>query len=768
MSANTPRDVEITVGYRALPGLKDDRLEKRTVKPADGDAPPWDANTKYTTVGSDIDRVDGLAKASGRAKYSYDVTFPGMLQAMILRSTAARGKLSGLELDEAKAMPGVAAVIALKEIGNKVRFVGDAVAAVAALTLNQCRDAIEKIRATYDTEEHNVDYVVAEGAPQLDANGEITDPWPEHAEVDKALAAAKVSHTGTYRTEVQTHCCLETHGGVAKWNGKDLDVWLSTQATFGCRGGLAQTMKAKVIDVGTVTVHSEFVGGGFGSKFVPGDEAVAVCLLAHAAQAPVKLMLDRFEEHTTTGNRPGALAQARAGVDGDGKIVAWDWRTFGHCGWNAEGGRGAGGNVALPDYYSSKAKTRDLRNPRERLHKELPADTDPARPMRAPGHPQGWFCAELFMDELAAKAGIEPLQFRLKNDTEQVRQDQWRFAAQRFGWEQARAQKRDPKARFVRGAGLASARWGSLGGSGRRRDGQGQAHGIACRIHPDGTVEVRSGAQDIGVGTKTTLAVLAAEELGVEPRFVTAMTGHTSDPSGPASGGSTVTPSIAPAVRNAAFRAKNQLCASVAQHLGVDASAVTCGGGKIGTADKQLTWTDACKLIGPNPIDVRGERADNYASEPFHGTQCGVQMAEVEVDTWTGIVRVLRMFGVQDCGLVLAKKLAESQVLGAMIQGVSYALHEQRIMDKRSGRMLNGDFLRYKITGPQDLPHLECHMHSIANGHTNVGAGGLGEPPSVASAAAIGNAVFHAIGAPVRHLPITPDKVLAAIAGRKG
>jgi len=766
VSANTPRDVEVTVGYHALPGLKEDRLEKRTVKPADGDAPPWDANTKFTTVGTDLDRVDGLAKASGRAKYSYDMTFPGMLQGMIVRSTAARGKLSGLELDEAKAMPGVAAVIALKEIGNKVRFVGDAVAAVAASTLHQCRDAIEKIRATYDTEEHNVDYVVAEGGPQLAANGEIEDAWPEHKEVEAALAAAKVTHTATYRTEVQTHSCLETHGGVAKWNGDDLDLWLSTQATFGCAGGLTGTLQAKGIKVGALTIHAEFIGGGFGSKFVPGIEGLAVCLLAHAAKAPVKLMLDRFEEHTTTGNRPGSLAQARAGVDGEGKIVAWDWRTFGHCGFTAyDDARNAGGNVALPDFYSRGAKTR---GGRDRLHKEVPADTDPPRPMRAPGHPQGWFAAELFMDELAAKAGIEPLQFRLKNDAEQIRQDQWRFAAQRFGWDASRNQKPEAGARFVRGVGLASARWGSLGGSGKRRDGQGQAHGIACRINGNGMVEVRSGAQDIGVGTKTVLAALAAEELGIAPRWVTAMTGHTSDPSGPASGGSTVTPSIAPAVRHAAFRAKSQLCAAVAQHFGVDASTVTCADGKIGTADKQLAWADACKLIGPNPIDVRGERADNYASDPFHRSQCGVQMAEVEVDTWTGVVRVLRMFGVQDCGLVIAKKLAESQVLGAMIQGVSYALHEQRIMDKRSGRMLNGDFLRYKITGPQDLPHLSCHMHSIANGHTNVGAGGLGEPPSVASAAAIANAVFHAIGVPVRHLPITPDKVLAALAQKKG
>ena len=173
------------------------------------------------------------------------------------------------------------------------------------------------------------------------------------------------------------------------------------------------------------------------------------------------------------------------------------------------------------------------------------------------------------------------------------------------------------------------------------------------------------------------------------------------------------------------------------------------------------------KLLGPNPIEARGQRFPNYRSKPFHRGVCGCQFAEVEIDTWTGVVRTTRMLGVQDCGLVIAKKLAESQVLGAMIQGLSYALHEQRLMDPQSGRMLNGDFLRYKIAGARDLPELGVVMMSVANGHSNVGAAGLGEPPSVAAPAAVPNAVFHALGVPVRHLPITPDKVLAALANKE-
>ncbi len=738
---------EIEVGYRGL-GSSPDRLQKTKVTAQEGDAPPWDVNTKYAVVGTDIDRVDGLQKASGRAKYAYDMTFPGLQQAMILRSSVARGKLTGLELDEAQRMPGISAVVALKEVGQRVRFVGDALVAIAGDTLDLVRDALEKVNATFDAEPHVVDFLDSKDAPARDQHGQITAPWPEKdsEDVDAALAAAATTHDATYRTEVQTHSSLETHGGVAKWNGDDLEFWLSTQATFGCRNEIARGLGRKGHAPKSVVIHAEFVGGGFGSKFSAGVEGLACALLAKLAKAPVKLMLDRYEEHTTTGNRPSALMQVRAGVDAAGKITAWDWRSFGGTGFN-----GRGGAVRVPSSYTGAAKTRQN-------HQDIAADTDPARPMRAPGYPQGYFGAELFLDELAAKAGIDPLEFRLQNDHDQIRQDQWRFGAERFGWAAARKRRNAADARYRRGVGLASARWGQLGNHGFRT-----RHGAFCRINPDGTVESRSGAQDVGPGLKTVQTVLTAEELGCDPTVVTSTSGHTYDPSGPASGGSTTTPSLAPVIRNAAANAKKQLIELVAEHLGVPVEEVTCKGGKVGTGTAQLAWREACKLIGPNPIDAQGERFPNYEEDPFHRGVCGAQFAEVEIDTWTGIVRVTRMLGIQDCGLVIAKKLAESQVLGAMIQGVSFALHEQRLMDRQSGRMLNGDFLRYKVTGTKDLPDLDCVMMTIANGHSNVGAAGLGEPPSVAAPAAIANAVFHALGKPVRHLPITPDKVLAAL-----
>ncbi|MGE3175220.1 MAG: xanthine dehydrogenase family protein molybdopterin-binding subunit [Planctomycetota bacterium] len=757
----TPRgEVELKLGFG-------DHVVTRKVAVPDGDAPPWDATTQFAVVGTDLARADGLPKASGRAKYSYDVTFPGMLQGMILRSTVARGVLTGLELDEARAMPGIAALIPLKEVGHRVRFVGDELVAVAARTLDQCRDALERIRATYEQEDHTVDFLAAADGPILDDGGELQQPWTGHEDLEEPLGKAAVRHQATYRTEVQTHSSLETHGMVARWNGSDaegwhLELWASTQATFGVRNEIGRAMEAAGHPCKSVTVHSEYVGGGFGSKFTAGAEGRAVALLARAAKAPVKLMLDRFEEHTCAGNRPASLMQFRAGLDDGGRIAVFDWRSYGGVGHNGEGGA-----VRIPDHFFHQSATR----PGRPDHKDVATDTDPARAMRAPGHPQGFFGCELFLDELAQKAGIDPLELRRRNDPQVIRIEQYRLGAERFGWQAARNPKpgspmpgSDP--RYLRGAGMASARWGQLGNHGLNRRGQGTQHAILCRIHPDGTVEVRSGAQDIGSGLKTVMVAIAAEELGVEPARVRAVTGHTDDPSGPASGGSTTTPSLAPAVRHAAFLARQQLAALAADDLGAEPAQIAFAGGRLAANGKSVAFADVCRRIAPNPIEARGVRFPNYESEPFERGVCGAQFAEVLVDSWTGAVRVTRMLALQDCGIVIARKAAESQVLGAMIQGIGYALHEQRILDRASGRMLNGDFLRYKIPGPADMPEMECLLQSVANGHSNTSAAGIGEPPSVAAPAAIANAVFNAIGAPVRHLPITPDKVLAALSRR--
>ena len=744
MSSQEPTqgDKKVTLGFVG---------EQRVITPqlSPGDIAPYSYEDlgKFKLIGTDVDRVDAKAKVTGRAKYAYDINLPGLLYGVVLRSPHAKGAVKSVEIEAARAMPGVKAVIALKKAGNKLRYVGDEIAAVAAGTLDEARDALEKIRVAYEVAEHNTDPMKSAGAPELDAKGHVASAWPEDERIAAGLKEAEYSTDATYRCAVQTHSALETHGATVRWNDDGtLELWASTQATFGTRSGVAAALQ---IPQDKVLVHTEFMGGGFGAKLSPGTEPLAAARLAKEAKAPVKLMLDRYEEHTVVGNRPGALIQIRAGVKKDGTITAFDYRSWG------EPGYGGGGGTTPPRCYFQKKPTRSA-------HKDLPTDMDAGRAMRAPGHPQGHFAAESMLDELARGIKMDALELRAKNDQDVVRQHEWKLGAERFQWaSKVNPSPGKPKAgadpRHLRGAGCASAMWGGLGGPGGR---------VLCRIHKDGRVEARNGAQDIGTGMKTVLATLTAEELGIPMSQVTAHMGDTRDPQGPGSGGSTTTPSLAPAARLAAALARKQLEAIVAEHLNVANEQVRCADGKVGTKEKQLAFTDACKLMTVPSIEAVGERFRNY--ETFKGGVFGAQFAEVEVDTHTGLVRVLSMAAVQDCGVVVSKKTAESQVMGAMIQGISYALHEQRIVDHKAGRMVNGDFLNYKLTGSEDMPSMDVVMLSVANGGNNVGACGVGEPAAVAPAAAIANAVANAIGVPVRSLPITPDKVLKALAERKG
>ncbi len=722
--------------------------KKIDVKVPAGDLEPWDLDTKYRVVGTDLDRIDAIAKVTGRARYAYDVNRPGMLYAVMVRSPHPKGRLTALDLEKVKAMPGVRAAIPVKEIGNRVRFVGDPIAAIAAERLDQAEDALTAVKVNYETDaDAPVTLDQAEDAPERNADGDVVGPWPDKDRdaIEKALAGCAKRCEGTWTVEVQTHSSLETHGLIAEYgeaDGGSLEVWASTQATFGVRSGLAHALG---IPEDRVRVHAEFVGGGFGSKFSPDAEGVAAARLSREAKAPVKLMLSRFEEHTCAGNRPSAIVRVRAGVDGDGVIQAWDWQSFGGPGFS-----GRGGSTRFVSSYFEKAVGRNVQN-------DLTTYTDACRAMRAPGWPQGQFVAEGMLDELAEAIGMDPLAFRLKNDADALRIAEWQLGAERFGWTERRNPKpgtardgEDP--RVLRGAGLAAAFWGQMGRPGNQ---------VTCRIHQDGTVETRNGAQDIGTGMKTVMQLLTAEELGVEPSRVRVTMGDTTDPVGPASGGSTTTPSLSPTVRHAAGLAKQELAERIAAQKGIAADQVRFENGKVKAGDAEMSFDDACKSIGPNPIEATGRRYPNY--DGYKDNVCGCQFAEVAVDTKTGVVRVLKMLAVQDCGLVIAKKLAESQVLGAMIQGIGYALMEQRILDRRAGRMLNGDLSFYKVPGTLDVGELDAIMFPVANGKNNVGAAGLGEPPATAAPGAIANAVSNAIGVRMRSLPITPDKVLAAL-----
>ena len=360
------------------------------------------------------------------------------------------------------------------------------------------------------------------------------------------------------------------------------------------------------------------------------------------------------------------------------------------------------------------------------------------------------------IDEIAEAIDMDPLALRKKNDLSEVRQAQYKIGANEIGWDRRRKKPGSDKGPVKGGLGMASSLWYHTGGKGSI---------VKCRIDKDGSVLVANGAQDLGTGTRTVMAMIAAEELGLKPAQVEVRLGNTTDGMGPASGGSKTAASIGPATRRSVHVAKRQLLEAVAASIGGDASKMDLKGGRVVGASKALQFNQACGLLRAG-VETNETSDDSDFSHPrFASGIAGCQFAEVEVDTETGRVRVKKIVAVQDCGRVIDPLLARSQINGGVIQGLSYALFEDRRLDPATGDMVNPNFLDYKIAGALETPEIVSVPFSVANGINHVSMSGLGEPPTVATSGAIGNAVANAVGVRIRSLHMTPDKVLAALRG---
>jgi xanthine dehydrogenase YagR molybdenum-binding subunit len=705
------------------------------------DAPPWSLETKFRVVGTDVPRLDGMAKATGVAVYPSDFRPKGLLFAAILRSPIPKGRVAEIDTSKAETAPGVMAVAIATKKGRQLRYVGQEIIAIAAETRAQAEDALALVQLTLDADE---DFVTD---PREEAKKRLPKVDPLPMDLKAASAVSRKGGTAedlvvqlrlSFGTQVQMHHPLEPHG-ITAWFKEDgsLEVWASTQGTFMMQRSLAQAFR---IPPNKVHVLTPVMGGGFGSKLQAGIEARLCAELAMEAGRPVQLFANRRGQALALGNRPSSLHWIRAKADGTGKILDWEAQSFGFPGFAGSG------RVAYPTFYKG------VRRPR---HKDLRGNTGAARAFRAPGHPQGFFAAESMVDELAYRIGMNPMEFRRKN-VDPVHRMQIEMGAKAFGWRERfnpRPGQRDQKTGMLRGAGLACTRWGGMGGARAR---------VLCRIHQDGTVEVRNGAQDIGTGTRTILAVVTAETLGIEVKRIRAHIGDTHDPSGPSSGGSTTTPTLAPAIRHAAWLAGRELLDRVAEAKRLEGKSLQLKDGKILKNGKAfLSFAEACRLIGPEPVEAMGQRYRNWRG--FAGGVAGCQFAEVEVDPETGLVRVQRILAVHDCGTVLDKKTTESQIIGAVIQGLSYALYEERLVDDKLGRVLGTDFEHYRIAGSLEMPEIIPILNKGCNGHNNTGAAGIGEPPTIPTASAIACAVRNAIGARVHELPLTPDRVLAVL-----
>ena len=352
------------------------------------------------------------------------------------------------------------------------------------------------------------------------------------------------------------------------------------------------------------------------------------------------------------------------------------------------------------------------------------------------------------MDEIAEKLGIDPLEIRQKNDDNQIRQDEYVLGAKEIGWHRRRKIPGSDKGIKKRGIGMGSGQWGGGGGKGTK---------ARVSIHADGTVEAVTGTQDLGTGIRTVIAIIVADELGLQPHHISVKIGDTAPglPSG-GSGGSQTTASVAPVIKTAAVTAKNSFFEYLAEQIDQSPQDLVAKGGKILTkSGEEMSWQQATAHLGMDTITEEG----HWAEDLREGGAAGTQFAEVEVDTETGHVTVIKIVAVQDCGLILNRLTTESQINGGVVGGLSYALLENRIMDPQTGRMINSNLIDYKIAGPTEIPEIKAIAFD-----TDQKVTGIGEPATIPTAGAIANAVYNAIGVRIRSLPITPDKILTKLA----
>jgi len=748
---------------------------------------PWPPQTEFSVVGKAKPRLDGADKVTGRARYTYDVNLPHMLWLKILRSPYPHARVRSLDTRRAEALPGVRLVLTPEHIPDipfhnqqsklldtTMRHVGDEVAAVVAETEAIAGEAAALIGVDYEELPFVLDgeEAMQATAPTIHGESNIYDGKPslyERGDVEAGLAGADFVVDQTFRSPVQIHSCLETHCAVAQWDGQKLTVWKSTQAVHPCREYLARVFGLPISDVRVICLYS---GGGFGSKLWLNKHTILAALAARETGRPVKVVLDRKEEAHSQGCRPGNVISIQAGCKKDGTLTALSLRSVGTIGGYTAFWWGATcGSVLREVYQCANVRTEEY---------QVFINADPVRPHRAPGNVQGTWALEQVIDALAEKCGLDPLEFRLRNyaESSQTRnipytqkglREAYQRGADKFGWNtRAERKRRLSSGARKRGYGMATAIWGGGGGP--------PAYAIV-KLFRDGTASVLSGAQDIGTGSRTILWMVAAEELGLPADRVTLTIGDTeSCPYGFVSGGSLTIGSMSPAVRMAAADAKRQLLELAAREVNLPAARLNIRDGYIiDTENSSSRWAVAEMadkvLPGPEGESGRG-REDMIIGVGFRGPNpegvalntWGAQFAEVEVDIDTGEVRVLRIVAAHESGRVINPLTFSSQVEGGVIQGMGFALFEERVLNNRSGRTVNANLHDYKLPTPMDMPEIEVVPIDMADVQANsVGVKGLGEPPIVPTAGAIANAVYDAIGVRVHQAPMTPHRVLEAL-----
>ena len=704
-------------------------------------------------VGAPGDRVDGRLKVTGAAKYSAEIALPNLAYGVLVLSTVASGTVAAIDADSARRAPGVIEVMTSRNaprVDAKGKGAGDRtlialqddlvyydrqpVAVVIADTFEHATDAASLVRVRYAKTRALTRFDEAAEYKPL-SGGRDADRRKGDAPAALAQAAVKVDQT--YVVPAEHHNPMEPHATVAQWDGDQLTVYEATQGVLSARRKLAQVFG---LPPGSVRVVSKFIGGGFGGKGTLWSHAVLAAMSAKLVARPVKIALTRPQMFGSVGFRARTVQRVALGAGGDGRLTSIVHETSAQTSVFDEFMAGTGALSAVLYGTSNLLITHRLR----RVNYATPTS------MRAPGEACGSFALESAMDELAYAAGIDPIDLRLRNDTNvdaaglpfssRALRECLQQGAERFGWS-----RRDPRARSMRdgrllvGMGVAAATYPT----------HRSPASAVVQVRADGSATVQSAGVDIGTGAYTVFTQVAAEALGLPVERVRMELGDSDFPNAPNAGGSTLTASVGSAIKVAALDARAKLLALA----GNDPTALAGGAGAIAA----LMRNRAVATIEGRSDAKPGEEQQKYAMHAF-----GAQFAEVRVDPDLGTVRVARFVNAFGCGRILNEKTAKSQYLGGAVWGIGMALLEHTRYDERTGRIMNANLAEYLVPVNADVPAIESIIVPENDPHVNeIGVKGIGEIGIVGAAAAIANAVYHATGKRVRDLPITPEKLLA-------
>jgi len=746
-------------------------------------------------VGAGIDRLDARLKVSGKAEYAAEVPVANVAHAVIVTSAIARGRITRIEISEAQAAPGVLVVLthenapklpgatrrdgpvdALPQLlqSDEVSYNAQPIAVAVADSLEHARAAAELVRAEYAETAPVVEFAAARDSLYVPKTaGPQAQPITSRGDVDGGLRAASARVSLTYTTPSHHHNPMEPHASIAVWQGNDrVTIYDATQGIFGVRKKIASVFG---LPLENVRVISRYVGGGFGCKGAHRSHTALCALAARVTGRPVKLVLTRQQMFSLVGHRPRTEQRLALGADASGKLLAIRHEVV--------------SDTSRFDEFSepSALQTRMLYacDNVHTAHRQLRVDLPTPTFTRAPGEASGTFALESALDELAHELRMDPLALRVKNyASRDMGQDKpwssksllscYERAAQQFGWDKREnAPRATRRGRYWIGSGMATATYPAH---------QWPASAVA-RLRPDGSILVQAGSQDIGTGTYTIMTQIAAEALGVPLERVRFELGDTSFPETPVSGGSQTAASTGSAVRRAALDLRQLMIATAVGDprsplhglapgavdirdgelvsRAASSGAASSGTGSNGPRGASDSFVELLRRSGKPELAARVDNPEKPERKQYSTHSFGAQFVEVAVDDLTREVRVTRVVSAFGAGKILNAKTARSQLIGGIVWGIGFALHEHTAWDPRTGRAVTRDLADYHVPVHADVPDIDVIMVPEEDAFVNdLGAKGVGEIGITGINAAIANAVFNATGQRIRDLPITPDKLL--------